>query len=159
MAAFAIARDAGVTTVFNPAPAQRELPAELLARTDLFCPNESETELLTGMPVATLEQVEAAARSLLDRGVRRVVCTLGERGSLLVSADEVVHVPSERVEAVDTTGAGDAYVGSLAYFLARGVALPDAMARAGRIAAISVQKPGTQTSFPSAAELPPDLVL
>jgi ribokinase len=87
------------------------------------------------------------------------VCTLGERGSLLVSADEVVHVSSERVEAVDTTGAGDAYVGSLAYFLARGVALPDAMARAARIAAISVQKPGTQTSFPSAAELPPDLVL
>jgi ribokinase len=158
VAAFAIARQAGVMTVFNPAPAQPELPGELLASTDLFCPNESETELLTGMPVTTLEQVEAAARSLLARGVQRVVCTLGERGSLLVGADEVVHVPTDRVAAVDTTGAGDAYVGSLAYFLGRGLALPDAMARAGRIAAISVQKPGTQTSFPTAAELPPDLL-
>jgi ribokinase len=156
--AFAIARAAGVTTVFNPAPAQPEVPTELLATTDVFCPNESETELLTGMSVASLDDVEAAARSLLARGVRRVVCTLGERGSLLVSEDEVVHVPTERVDALDTTGAGDAFVGSLAFFVARGLALPDAMQRAGRIATLSVLKPGTQSSFPSAAELPPGLL-
>jgi ribokinase len=156
--AFAIAQDAGVTTVFNPAPAQPELPSDLLAGTDLLCPNESETELLTGMPAGTLDEAEAAARSLLDRGVRRVVCTLGERGSLLVGADDIVHVPADEVDAVDTTGAGDAYVGSLAYFVARGFELPDAMRRAGSIAALSVQKAGTQTSFPAAAELSPELL-
>jgi ribokinase len=158
VAAFAIAHDAGVTTIFNPAPAQPEVPAELLATTDIFCPNESETELLTGMSVATLPDVEAAARTLLARGVRTVVCTLGERGSFLVSADEVVHVPTERVDAVDTTGAGDSFVGSLAYFVGRGIELTDAMGRAARIATRSVLKPGTQSSFPSREELPPDLL-
>jgi ribokinase len=157
--AFGIARDAGVTTVFNPAPAQPDLPAEVLERTDVLCPNESETELLTGMSVDTPEDAERAARVLLSRGARQVVCTLGERGSMIVTAsDDVVHVPTQRVDAVDTTGAGDAFVGSLAFFVARGLALPDAMARAGRIATMSVLKPGTQTSFPSAAELPAELL-
>jgi ribokinase len=157
--AFGIARDAGVTTVFNPAPAQPELSADVLARTDLLCPNETETELLTGLPVGTPDEAERAARVLLGRGARQVVCTLGERGSMVVTAsDDVVHVPTQRVEAVDTTGAGDAFVGSLAFFVARGLALPDAIARAGRIATMSVLAPGTQTSFPSAAELPPELL-
>src|SRR5690606_21298972 len=75
--AFGIAREAGATTVFNPAPAQPELPAELYGLTDVLCPNESETELLTGMPVGTLEEAEAAARELIGRGARAVVCTLG----------------------------------------------------------------------------------
>jgi ribokinase len=160
VAAFRLARDAGVTTVFNPAPAQLDLPRELLQLTDLLCPNESETELLTGMPTGTRDEAERAARALLRRGARQVVCTLGERGSLAVTAEgEVAHVATERVEAVDTTGAGDAFVGSLAFFVARGFALRDAMARAGRIATISVLAHGTQPSFPTAAELPPDLLV
>jgi ribokinase len=77
---------------------------------------------------------------------------------IVTASDDVVHVPTQRVDAVDTTGAGDAFVGSLAFFVARGLALPDAMARAGRIATMSVLKPGTQTSFPSAAELPAELL-
>jgi ribokinase len=156
--AFAIARAAGVITIFNPAPARPEVPAELLATTELFCPNESELELLTGMPVASLDDIEAAARSLLARGVRTVVCTLGARGSLLVADASVVHVPAEHVDAVDTTGAGDAFVGSLAFFAGRGLDLPDAMHRAGTIATLSVQRPGAQSSFPAAAELPPGLL-
>jgi ribokinase len=158
ISAFAIARAAGATTVFNPAPAQDVIPAELLVNTDVLCPNETETELLTGLPVATLDDVERAARSLLARGVQRVVCTLGARGALLVSDDSSVHVTTERVDAIDTTGAGDAFVGSLAYFIASGLQLPDAMARAGRIATLSVLKPGAQASFPSAAELPPGIL-
>jgi ribokinase len=157
--AFAIAHDAGVTTIFNPAPAQPAVPAALLATTDIFCPNESETELLTGMPVETLDEVEAAARSLLARGVRRVVCTLGERGSLLVTDDQVVHVPTDRVDAVDTTGAGDSFVGSLAYFVGCDLELTDALGRAARIATMSVRKPGTQKSFPTRDELPDDLLV
>jgi ribokinase len=157
-AALRLAHRAGVRTIFNPAPAREQLPEAIYADADILCPNESETELLTGMPVATIEQAVAAARVLLSRGTRTVILTLGARGSLLVTGDTVEHVPAPSVRAVDTTGAGDAYVGSLAYFLAAGKPLPVAMSRANRIAAISVQAPGTQSSFPSAADLPAALV-
>jgi len=113
--------------------------------------------LLTGQSVNTLEEAETAARMLLGRGAGKVILTLGERGSLLVSAEETTHVPTPDVKAVDTTGAGDAFVGSLAYFLAGGQTITEAMRRANHIAAVSVQAPGTQTSFPIAEELPADL--
>lgn len=158
LAALRIGRAAGVTTIFNPAPARDQLPTEAYQLSDIFCPNESETELLTGQPVATQEQAEAAARMLLARGAGRVIITLGERGSLLVTAEGAQHVPAPQVKAIDTTGAGDAFVGSLAYFLAAGAPLVDAMQRANQIAALSVQRTGTQSSFPSAAELPPALL-
>jgi ribokinase len=158
LAALRIARQEGVRTIFNPAPAQAGLPRELYQLSDIFCPNESETELLTGRPVNTPEETEAAARVLLERGAGMVILTLGERGSLLVTATEAVQVPAHPVKALDTTGAGDAFVGSLAYFLAAGKPLTDAMQRANHIAAISVQSSGTQTSFPVAADLPPDLL-
>jgi ribokinase len=134
------------------------LPDELYQLSDIFCPNESETELLTGLPVATVEEAEIAARVLLERGAGVVILTLGERGSLLISSDEVVHVPATPVKALDSTGAGDAFVGSLAYFLAAGKPLTEAIRHANYIAAISVQASGTQTSFPVAADLPADLL-
>lgn len=158
LAALRIGREAGVTTLFNPAPARTELPPEAYQLSDILSPNESETELLTGRSVATLEEAEAAARILLGRGAGRIVLTLGERGSLLVDEDIVQHVPAPKVQAVDTTGAGDAFMGSLAYFLALGAPILEAMARANQIAAISVQSPGTQSSFPNAADLPPALL-
>lgn len=158
LAALRLAREAGVTTVFNPAPARNALPDEAYALSDIFCPNESETELLTGLPVATLEQAAAAAQVFLERGAGNVILTLGERGSLLVSPHQIAHVPATQVKAVDTTGAGDAFVGSLAYFLAAGRDLVHAIERANRIAAISVQAPGTQSSFPNAADLPSELL-
>ncbi len=150
LAAMRMARAAGVTTLFNPAPARAELPAELYELSDLFCPNEPETALLTGMPVETQEQAVAAAQVLRDRGAKKVLLTLGERGSLLVTEDGATHVGVEPVKAVDTTGAGDCFVGSLAYLLAASTPLPEAMERANRIAALSVQAHGTQTSFPDA---------
>jgi ribokinase len=154
LAALRLARQAGVITLFNPAPARPELPAEIYALSDIICPNENETELLTGRPVHSREEAVAAARSLLARGAGQVILTLGERGSVLVNADEEVDFPAAPVQAVDTTGAGDAFVGSLAYFLAAGQPLTEAAGRANRIAALSVQKRGTQTSFPQAADLP-----
>jgi ribokinase len=158
LTALRIAHEAGVRTIFNPAPARGDLPDAVFSFTDILCPNESETELLTGMPVGTLDEATTAARVLLARGAGTVILTLGARGSLLVTPDTVQHVPAPRVRAVDTTGAGDAFVGSLAYFLAAGKDLPVAMERANRIAAISVQAPGTQSSFPNVADLPPDLL-
>jgi ribokinase len=157
LAALRVAREEGVTTIFNPAPAQPDLPNEFYQLSDIFCPNENETEMLTGQSVNTLEEAESAARALLDRGAGNVILTLGERGSLLVSADETTHVPAPQVKALDTTGAGDAFVGGLAYFLAGGKTMTEAMRRANHIAAVSVQASGTQTSFPIAEELPSDL--
>jgi ribokinase len=158
LAALRVARQEGVTAIFNPAPARPDLPEELYQLSDIFCPNESETELLTSLLVNSLEEAEAAARVLLERGAGTVILTLGERGSLLVTADDSTQVPATPVKALDTTGAGDAFVGSLAYFLAAGKPLTEAMRRANHIAAISVQSSGTQTSFPVAADLPPDLL-
>ena len=158
MTALRIARQEGVITIFNPAPARPTLPDEVYRLSDIFCPNETETELLTGLPVTSLHEAECAAHLLLQRGAGSVILTLGERGSLLVDAEGSTHVPATPVRAYDTTGAGDAFVGSLAYFLATGKPIAEAMRRANHIAAISVQGPGTQTSFPAAADLPPELL-
>lgn len=159
IAAMQIARDAGVTTIFNPAPARGALPEDLYALCDFLCPNESETESLTGIAVATIDDAERAARLLRDRGPRSVLVTLGERGSLLVDEGPRTLVPAPKVRAIDTTGAGDAFVGSFAFFLARGHDARDSMARAARVASISVQHRGAQPSFPRADELPPELFL
>jgi ribokinase len=159
LAALRTAHEAGVTTIFNPAPAQSAIPAELYPHIDILCPNESETEQLTGMGVTSLEEAVAAAQTLLQRGPRTVILTLGERGSLLVTAESHEHIPAPQVVAVDTTGAGDAFVGSLAYYLALGQPVAAAMGRANRIAAISVQSPGTQRSFPTLADLPADMLV
>lgn len=157
-AALSIAREEGVTTVLNPAPARAELSADLYHLADVLCPNEPETELLTGLPVGSAEQAVAAAQHLRGRGTGTVVLTLGARGCLVVDDDGASAFDSDDVEVVDTTGAGDAFVGGLAHLLAAGASVRDAAARAARIAAISVTGRGTQTSFPHAADLPPELL-
>jgi ribokinase len=116
-------------------------------------------ERLTGMSVSSIEEATAAAQSLLGRGPKSIILTLGERGSLLVTAEGSQHIPAPSVRAVDTTGAGDAFVGSLAFYLADGRSITEAMERANRIAAISVQSPGAQSSFPNLADLPADMLV
>jgi ribokinase len=157
LAALRIANRAGVPVVFNPAPVGDGMPAEAYGLTTVLCPNEHEASLLTGRPVSSVAEAESAARVLLARGTRSVVVTLGERGCLVVTAESATHLSSPAVKAVDTTGAGDAFIGSLAFFLAQGASLTESAERANRIAAVSVQFPGTQTSFPRAADLPADL--
>jgi ribokinase len=156
-AALEVAREESTLTILNPAPAVAGLPQRLYELADVFCPNESETELLLGRPIPAGEEL-AAAEELLARGAGSVVVTLGERGCVVASPDGATHLPATPVEALDTTGAGDAFVGSLAYFLARGAPLAAAAERANRIAAVSVRARGTQTSFPAAADLPRDLL-
>jgi ribokinase len=158
LAALRVAREEGVRTILNPAPGRPDLSEEFYQLSDIFCPNETEAELLSGMPAGTLDEAKAAGQFFLDRGARSVILTLGEHGSLLLTPGEAVHVPAQQVDAVDTTGAGDAYVGSLAYFLAAGKSMTEAMRRASYIASISVQSVGTQVSFPVAEDLPPDLL-
>jgi ribokinase len=157
--ALAIARAAGVLTILNPAPAPASLPDALLEASDLVCPNESEASAITGIPVTDAASAERAGRALLARGARAVIVTLGAAGCLYVSASETWRAPAPVVTAVDTTGAGDCFLGSLAFYLARGAGLRDAATRASAVAALSVQRPGTQTSYPRAADLPADLRL
>lgn len=155
--AFRIARAADVRTILNPAPA-RPLPSELLDLTDVIVPNETETELLTGMPVATSAEAQAAARELQQRGVRQVIITLGERGALVLDGNRFTEVPAMPVTAVDSSGAGDAFIGSMACYLAAGHTLEGAVAKASAVAALSVTRPGTQSSFPSRDEVDAFLV-
>ena len=151
-AALRVARRAGVRTMLNPAPAAH-LDDELLQRTDLCIPNETEAGQLTGQPVTTLEEAEAAARVLWSRGAGVVLVTLGEGGVLLVDREHREHIPAMPVRAVDASGAGDAFIGSLAVFLVEGLPLREAARRANIAAALSVTRPGTQASFPTRAEV------
>jgi ribokinase len=150
------ARAHQIRCIVNPAPA---LPASLadLSQADYFIPNETEAELITGRPVRTAEEAAACAAGLLQHGFRRVVITLGDRGSMLAGPEGQVHVPPHPVTPVDTTGAGDAFIGSLAVFLAEGVPERDALARANLYAALSTTRVGTQKSFPTRAEFEAEL--
>ena len=146
------ARAAGATVILNPAPA-RPLPPSLLALVDLLTPNETEAEILTGIPVTDEASAVRAAGRLLDQGVGRVVFTLGERGALVVEPGGSRHHPARAVRAVDTTAAGDAFNGALAFALADGRSLDDALPFANTVAAFAVTRKGAQTSMPDAAEL------
>jgi ribokinase len=125
---FRIAKSGDVRTILNPAPAA-SLPDELLQLTDICMPNKSETETLTGGSVQSLAEAENAAHQLLARGVQTVVLTLGERGALLAEKNAAEYVPSVKVNAVDPTGAGDAFIGSLAVFIGEGLVLREAVKR------------------------------
>lgn len=145
------ARAHGIRCIVNPAPAVAANLTELAAA-DYLIPNETEAELLTGQPVRTLEGARSCAAALLEKGFGKVVLTLGARGSLLADGATSVHVQPFAVTPIDTTGAGDAFIGSLAVFLAEGTAEVDAVARANLYAALSTTRVGTQKSFPKREE-------
>jgi len=140
------AREHGIPSILNPAPGQPLNLAEL-ANAEYVIPNETEAEALGGMPVRNLEEARACALSLLERGVRRVIVTLGANGALRANDDGVQHVAPYAVEPLDTTGAGDAFIGSFACFLAGGCGEAEAIARANVYAALSTLAVGTQRSF------------
>ena len=151
-AAVRIARQAGVKVILNPAPG-RKLDAALLRMVDVLTPNETEAQIITGLPVESPAQAEAAARSLLAAGVGAVVITLGGKGALAVTPDSVQHVPGRPVQVVDTTGAGDAFSGALAVALAEGQALVPAVAFANAAAALQVTRFGTAPAMPYREEV------
>jgi len=143
-----LAQAHGVTVILNPAPAQ-SLPAELLNAVDILTPNETETELLTGMPVSNQRDAEAAAAKLRDRGVATVILTLGSKGALLINGDQNILVPSFSITPVDTTAAGDAFMGGMAVALAEGQSLPEAVRWGNAAGALAATKLGAQPSLPS----------
>lgn len=149
--AIRFAKTNGIRCIVNPAPAQpvdfRELGAA-----DYFIPNESEAQAIAGMPVHTIDDAKKCAQFLLGQGLRRVVITLGARGSLIAGPEGMELIPSFKIHSVDTTGAGDAFIGSFAVFLGEGIPEKEALLRANLYAALSTTKMGTQKSFWSRAE-------
>ena len=140
------ARQHGIRCILNPAPAQ---PVDLKALKDLdyFVPNENEAETITGQPVKNIEDAKKCAQNLVAGGIRRVIITLGANGSLLASRDDGQHMAPFAVNSVDSSGAGDAFIGSFAVFLAEGVSEKEAVRRANLYAALSTTGVGTQKSF------------
>jgi len=136
----------GIRCILNPAPAQ---PVDLkaLANLDYFIPNEHEAEAISGMEVRHLEQARACAAQLLSAGVRRVIVTLGANGSLLARAEGMEHVPAFPMQCLDSTGAGDAFIGSFSVFLSEGLPEGEAARRANLYAGLSTTGVGTQKSF------------
>lgn len=147
------ARALGRTVVLNPAPA-RALPEGLVACADYLVPNELEAAMLAGLPVDSVESAVEAARRLRARGAGSVLVTLGERGVVAVTVEGARHYPAEKVQAVDTTAAGDTFIGGFCAGLVRGRSLPEAIGFAQAAAAISVTRPGAQTSIPFEREVP-----
>ncbi|MGY3239157.1 ribokinase [Bradyrhizobium sp. USDA 4472] len=152
---FQRARAAGATTLLNPAPAQK-MSGELLALVDILVLNETELGFLAGRELT--DEDEAArivdvARQLQARADQTICVTLGKRGVLALAGSEGFAVPGRAVKAVDTTGAGDCFVGALASQLAEGAALRAALAFANAAASISVQRMGAGPSMPTAAEV------
>jgi ribokinase len=153
LAAFGAARSGGAVTILNPAPAA-EIAAEFLALTDWLIPNETEFAFLlrsrTGTEAGSVTDDHALA--LASSVSSRLLVTLGEAGALMVDDGKVMRLPAPRSQAVDTTGAGDAFVGAFGYGLASGLAPADAMSLALRCASFSVSRRGTQSSFPTPEE-------
>jgi ribokinase len=141
-----LARRLGIRTLLNPAPAQALDFAEI-ANADYLIPNETEAEGLCGLPVRNLKEARACALRLVEFGVSNVIMTLGGNGALTVARGRFQHIAAYPVEAVDTTGAGDAFIGSFACFLAGGADEAEAIARANVYAALSTLSVGTQMSF------------
>ncbi len=142
----AFARKHGIRCILNPAPGQ-PVDMRALADLDYFVPNESEAETITGLAVRNVEDAKKCAEHLVAGGIRRVIITLGANGSLLAGRGVSEHVPPFAVKSVDSTGAGDAFIGSFAVFLAEGVPEQEAVRRANLYAGLSTTGVGTQKSF------------
>ncbi|MFJ2364612.1 ribokinase [Pseudomonas sp. NPDC087697] len=146
-------RELGKTVILNPAPATGPLPADWYSSIDYLIPNESEASALSGLPVDSLESAELAASRLIAAGAGKVIITLGAQGSLFANGQSVEHFPAPKVKAVDTTAAGDTFVGGFAAALASGKSEADAI-RFGQVAAaLSVTRAGAQPSIPSLSDV------
>ena len=142
----AFARKHGIRCILNPAPAQ-SVDLAALKDLDYFVPNETEAETIAGTPVRNVEDAKKVAAQLVSSGIRRVIITLGANGSLLAGREGSEHVPPFAVNAIDSTGAGDAFIGSFAVFLGEGVPEREAVRRANLYAGLSTTGIGTQKSF------------
>ena len=147
-----LSKSLGKTTILNPAPA-KDLSDEIIANIDYLIPNETELELLSGITIETEEDVVTGAKLLMDKGVKTLVVTLGSKGAMYIDEKEVYKIMAHKVEALDTTAAGDSFIGGLVTALAKGSTFKDAMEFASKVGAITVTRRGAQTSLPTLEEV------
>ncbi|HLO15439.1 MAG TPA: ribokinase [Anaerolineales bacterium] len=146
------AKEGGVRVLLNPAPA-RSLPEELISLPDFILPNETELSLLTNQPVNNIASAERAAKTLLEHGAQTVIVTLGGNGALIVSSTRVTHVDTYKVDVVDTTAAGDAFIGGFASALLQNKSLEEAVRYGCACGALATTKFGAQPSLPTSGEV------
>jgi ribokinase len=146
------AKEAGFTTILNPAPAV-QLPAEFLQVVDILIPNQFEAELLSGIEVDSKEAAVIAAKKLLAQGVKAVVVTLGELGAIYVSDSEEIFQEAFAVNPVDTTAAGDAFCGAFAAEIDRGHSIAEALRYACAAGGLATTKQGAVPSVPTELEI------
>lgn len=141
-----------IPVMLNPAPAVADLDMEKISKLDMFVPNETELEILTKQSVDSFKQIEKAALSLVESGVKTVIVTMGSKGALLVDKNGTVHIPCPKIEAKDTTGAGDAFIGCFSRYYVETKEVHSSIKKAVAYASLSTMKPGTQKSFAGASE-------
>ncbi|RMC23528.1 MULTISPECIES: ribokinase [unclassified Lactobacillus] len=151
---FEIARANGVKTILNPAPAMAKIPAELLRLTDMIAPNETEAETITGVHVADKTSARQAAVKLHELGVKAVIITIGSKGAFYDFDGQSELVPAFKVKAVDTTAAGDTFIGSMSSLLKPDFSnLHEAIIFANKASSLTVQRYGAQPSIPYKKEI------
>ncbi|MBM7051486.1 ribokinase [Rothia sp. ZJ1223] len=151
-AAIDLGKELGIPVLLNPAPAAPELSLERVRTVDFIMPNETELELLSGMPVESIEDIKNAAHVLRDVGIANVIVTLGARGVLWISEHGEQIIEGNAVDALDTTGAGDAFIGCFSHYWAKTGDVAESLRIANLYAGDSVTKYGTQTSYATASE-------
>ena len=142
------AKEAGKYTILNPAPAV-VLEDEIIKNVDLLTPNETELEILSGVEINTEDDIKRAAQIMIDKGVKELIVTLGSKGSLYINKERSMFKSAYKVQAVDTTAAGDSYTGALSVAFANGKNIEEAMDFASKVGALSVMKEGAQSSLPT----------
>ena len=142
------AKELNKYTILNPAPAVK-LDDEIIKNVDLLTPNETELEIISGVSIETEEDIQKAAQIMIEKGVKELIVTLGSKGSLYINKEKSMFKKAYKVEAVDTTAAGDSYTGALAVALSQDKNIEDAMDFASKVGALSVLKEGAQSSLPT----------
>ena len=142
------AKELNKYTILNPAPAVK-LDDEIIKNVDLLTPNETELEIISGVSIETEEDIQKAAQIMIEKGVKELIVTLGSKGSLYINKEKSMFKKAYKVEAVDTTAAGDSYTGALAVALSQDKCIEDAMDFASKVGALSVLKEGAQSSLPT----------
>ena len=147
-----LAHDHGVKVILNPAPAQH-LSDKLLKCLDIIILNETEAEMISGVKVIDFESAKKSVTVIVDKGVKKVIITMGSHGAILKEEDTYLEVVAHKVKAVDTTAAGDTFCGAIAVAICEGQSLEDATKFANRCSAITVTKMGAQSSIPTLEEV------
>ena len=147
-----LAKKKGMTVVLNPAPAV-SLPESLLCNVDIICPNESEAKILTGIEIEDEVSLALTVKNLYKMGVKQVVLTMGGNGAVVTNEFEITHIPARKVEVVDTTGAGDTFIGAMILKLAEGKTIVEAGTFASYASSITITREGAAQSIPTLGEV------